>query len=258
MAKKDLVKAEEHLPSKFDYGDDQGAGYDNQTQEDKALPWLALLQDLSPQVKKGEGHIEGAEPGMFCNTLTRELFPEGVEVVFATTEHVFCEYKPDRGGFIGRRGIDDAEVVEARRTQEFGKYHTTEGNDLIETFYYYGVFTENCMPFIMGITSTKIKHYKQFNSRLDMYRTPDRGQKPPMYAHRIFLTAFTERKKNNDFFNIRIRGAVEDDLDKGLLEPSDPRFIAAKTLYNVVQRGEAKVDYEAQQSDDNKVSEDVF
>lgn len=263
MAKKnEIAKSEEYLPGKFDYGDDVDGGFENQTQEDRALPWLTLLQELSPQVKKGEHNIEGAEPGMFCNTLTKEIFPDGVEIVIASTEHVFCEWKPKMGGFVGRRSLNDPEIVRVRREQEFGKYTSKDGNDLIETFYIYGAIAKEGAdpePFIMGITGTKIKAYKQFMQRAKMFRHGPERQKAPLYAHRVLVTSFEDRRGNNDFWNISLRGAVGDKLENGLLEPSDPRFLAAKALSREVISGDAKVDYDAQQPDSaGETEHDVF
>jgi hypothetical protein len=266
MAKKDLAKnAEERLPSKFDYSEDAADGFQNQTMEDCALPWLNLLQDLSPQIKKGEHNIDGAEQGMFCDTLSKEIFDgeQGLEIVIAATEHVFCEWKPKMGGFVGRRDIRDPEVVNARQTQTFGEYKSKAKNDLIETFYVYGVRASaepggEPVSFIMSITGTKIKTYKQFNQRLKMFQTGETGNRhrPPIYAHRVLLTSFPDRKGTNDFFNLKIAGAVGDDLEAGLLELGDVRYQAAKALCRSMFAGEAKVDYDAQQQGAGKKNDD--
>ena len=270
MAKKEIAKAEEHLPSTYDYSEDAGDGFQNQTTEDRSLPWFNLLQDLSPQIKKGEEHIEGAEQGMFCDTLSKELFngEKGVEIVIAATEHIFCEFKPKRGGFVSRRELNDPEVVNARQTQKFGEYKSEAGNDLVDTFYVYGVREDvnggEPIPFITAITSTKIKTYKRFMQRVNMMQTGPPGQRirPPLYAHRVLLTSFSATKGSDQFFNLTIAGAVGDDLERGLLEPGDIRFQAAKALCRSMFAGEAKVDYTAQQSgktgSDDDAGDDVF
>lgn len=58
---------------------DSSRGNENVSSEDLQLPRLDVLQALSPQInKKKENYIDGAEVGMLFNTLTGELYPEGV------------------------------------------------------------------------------------------------------------------------------------------------------------------------------------
>ena len=54
---------------------DAGAGSQNMTQEDLALPFLKVLGQLSPEVNKQNAKfISGAEPGMIVNSVTKELY----------------------------------------------------------------------------------------------------------------------------------------------------------------------------------------
>ena len=53
---------------------DAGAGSQNMTQEDLALPFLKVLGQLSPEINKQNAKfINGAEPGMIVNSVTKEL-----------------------------------------------------------------------------------------------------------------------------------------------------------------------------------------
>lgn len=266
---KELKKRSAAALAKMDYGEDVGGGFENQTAEDRALPWLTLLQDLSPQIKKKEHKIEGAEIGMFCNTLSKELYPaEGIEVVFAATEHVFCEWKPKMGGFVGRRACNDPEVLHAKNTQTFGEWKTEAKNDLIETFYVYGVIPHNDgrepEAFIMSFTGTKIKAYKVFMQRVNMVQVGEPGSKcrPPLFAHRVILSSYDDTKSGNDFKNVKLKGVANDDLEQGLLEMEDVRYQAARALSKIVVAGDAKVDYEAQRegarSEDDGDGDGVF
>jgi len=54
---------------------DAGAGSQNMTQDDLALPFLKVLGQLSPEVNKQNAKfISGAEPGMIVNSVTKELY----------------------------------------------------------------------------------------------------------------------------------------------------------------------------------------
>ncbi len=57
---------------------DANAGSQNMTQEDLALPFLKVLGQLSPEVNKQNAKfINGAEPGMIVNSVTKELYDGG-------------------------------------------------------------------------------------------------------------------------------------------------------------------------------------
>ena len=54
---------------------DVGLGNENVRPEDQMIPRLSLLQAMSPEVTMGhEKFIDGAHPGLLCNSLTDELY----------------------------------------------------------------------------------------------------------------------------------------------------------------------------------------
>ena len=60
-------------PSMFEADANQGLG--QLGMDDLAIPFLRILSDTSPQIKKRDPlYIEGAESGMIYNTLTKEIF----------------------------------------------------------------------------------------------------------------------------------------------------------------------------------------
>lgn len=60
----------------------QGRGNENVGTKDLVIPRLELIQALSPAVVKGDPmFIKGAEPGMYTNSVTRELYGEEVTVI---------------------------------------------------------------------------------------------------------------------------------------------------------------------------------
>src|SRR5215469_6642375 len=75
-------------------------------QEDQLLPLIYVLQSNSPVVdRRGEVHIEGAEPGHFW--LRNSLHPiadgeTGIEVIPCEMVRTWIEWLPNRQGFVGR------------------------------------------------------------------------------------------------------------------------------------------------------------
>ena len=78
---------------------DAGAGSQNMTQEDLALPFLKVLGQLSPEISKQNAKfINGAEPGMIVNSVTKELYDgkKGIDVIPVHYERQYVEWQ-DRG-----------------------------------------------------------------------------------------------------------------------------------------------------------------
>src|SRR5580765_1365472 len=75
-----------------------------------ALPFLSILQGLSPQVQRGTPqYLAGAAPGMIYNTVTKDL-AESRDVVVLRRTHTYCFWQPRDagGGFRGENPATDA------------------------------------------------------------------------------------------------------------------------------------------------------
>jgi hypothetical protein len=63
------------MPSTILFREDSEKGFENVRQEQLALPILKLLQNGSGEAqKRNQNYVEGAEPGMFLNTVTKKLY----------------------------------------------------------------------------------------------------------------------------------------------------------------------------------------
>ena len=90
------------------------AGFEDLSIEVMSLPFINILQDLSPQVKKkSDNYVEGAEPGMFFNTGTKEVFAY-LDVTVVKFEHTFLRWRPNRGGYFGQ--FSPEEVLKLRQS----------------------------------------------------------------------------------------------------------------------------------------------
>ena len=66
------------------FEDDSHAGFENVKTESLAPPILKLLQNGSAEAKKmNQNYIQGAEPGMLLNTVTKQLYDgsKGINVI---------------------------------------------------------------------------------------------------------------------------------------------------------------------------------
>src|SRR5450631_1544355 len=102
-AKQELAVVKEpniiHLPEGLSLEDlikDSGAGVDTMTSGDVALPYLYILQALSPIVNPAASqYIEGAQASMLYNNVSQELYDgrkEGLIVVPCYYERKYVEW----------------------------------------------------------------------------------------------------------------------------------------------------------------------
>ena len=96
---KEVIKKEEGALATTMFEADANKGSQNITQEDLALPFLKVLMPLSPEVNKMDGkYVEGAEPGMIFNSVTKELYngAKGINVLPCHYLKQYVEWQ-DRG-----------------------------------------------------------------------------------------------------------------------------------------------------------------
>ena len=250
--KKAVVKKEEtSLPAVYDYGEHSGAGFEGTSREDFVVPFIYLLQAISPMVAERDD----AKAGMLVNTATGELFPaeegkgDGIAFIPCYRQHLYVEWKPREagGGFVAQHATDSDIVRHCRETQAFAEFKTPANNDLIETFYVYGLLVKPdglIDQVIIAFTSTKVKVYKQFMTRADTIRikTPSGGLvKPPIFAHRYRVTSVSQKNTQGTFFNLRVN-FDGDNAEAARLAPTDPIYQAAVQFYELAKDGMLKVD----------------
>jgi len=263
MAKNKASEDEKAL-TVLDYGDQDGAGFEGVDETHLKIPFLSLLQDMSDEVKEShDKYIDGAKPGMLMNSVTKELYPEGIEFIPACVDHCFVEWIPRKrgGGFVQRHAMTDHTVKQAKaeaagklqlsiqRQEEDG---STVINDLIETFYIAGALVTELgpQPMILAATSSKIGPYKAWMTRLNMFTIAKPGggkQRPPLFAHRVKISSFNDSNTKGDFANLKIEAFVENDLTKSLItDLNSETFLKGKEVRQLLGTGEATFDYESQ------------
>jgi hypothetical protein len=87
---------------------DSGSGMENLTSDVLQIPFLTILQALSPQVTRGNAeYIKDAQQGMIFNTLTKQVYPAIaaddepgilVSAVYFATKHIEWKDRKKGGG----------------------------------------------------------------------------------------------------------------------------------------------------------------
>ena len=239
------------------YGEYANEGFENVTSDDLSIPFLTVMQSNSPEIKPEAKGGLGLDVGQLFNTVTQEAFDgdTGVGLIPAITKHEWVEWATrDSGdGFVARYDCDDPLILEAKATQAFGQY-THEGNNLVETYYIYGVLydvesQESLGAAVVSFSKTKIKRYKRLMSALRAFQlnVPDengspRRITPPLFAHSLVVCSCDDSNKKGEFQNFNIVPS-NGDLRGSLIDAEDPRFQEAVMLKKSIDKGEAKAAY---------------
>jgi hypothetical protein len=114
-----------------------GYGQENVTAVNVLLPRLAILQTLSPQLKKNKvEYIPGAEIGDWCELGTGDIFKGEVEVIPCHFVTQYIQWKKNRGGFAGNLGTD-ASCLQQTTLNEKRQNILPSGDSIVETAQWY-------------------------------------------------------------------------------------------------------------------------
>lgn len=245
-----------------DFGDDAGKGMENVGHEEFRVPFLRVLQSNSPQCKPPTaGGLAGAKAGMIINLATNDLYDGEAGLIFVPTSraHNFVEYVPrdSGGGFVGIHEANEPLILELRAKHgKFGKLITNDGNEIVETFYLYGIAIapdSTIFRCLVAFASTQIKKYQNFITRYMNIKYPMAdGQMvlPPLWAHRWNLGTAYEKNKKGEFFGWRLRMAelnpdgTEAPARKSLMNKNGALYVAGREFYQMIETGTAKADFQ--------------
>lgn len=198
---------------------DAGRGFENMTPADLAIPFILILQALSPQVKRGEQQIKGANEGDIYNSVTGTVFSgeEGIYFIPAAYRKAWVEWTPreEGGGFIAQH--DSADILQQTTKNEKGQDVLPNGHIIVTTAYHYGVVvdpvTGDLTNAVISMTSTQLKKSRKWNSVMSNMKLsrPD-GTKfvPPMFGFMYKLTTVQESNEVGSWsgWNIEFVGQV--------------------------------------------------
>ena len=214
------TRKEGALPSTALYEGDAHAGFENVNTTSLALPILKLLQNGSGEAqKRNQNYVEGAEPGMFLNTVTKKLYDgtKGMEVVPCYYKLEYQEWA-DFGTGSGRpENIFDANSdILSKTKNENGKDRLENGNYIQTVGQHYvlirdGNSTENAL---ISMSSSQGKVSRKWNSMMMSITLDGKNgpYTPPSFSHKYRLTSVLNSGKGNQWygFNVTKIGSVEE------------------------------------------------
>jgi len=192
-----VPKKEESAPLARLYEGSANAGFEGTTSEDYALPFLKLLQKMSPEVDPDDGaHVEGAKAGMYYDTATGELL-ESVDFVPCHYRRAVVEWRDreEGGGFVAQHEPGYEQQFERG---DGGRWKTATGTYLADTRYFFGLRLKDdgsVVPDVVSFGSTQIKKARAWLTRLQALKfVRGDGSRAtfPIFAHVWRLTSVPE------------------------------------------------------------------
>jgi hypothetical protein len=215
---------------------DANTGFGNMDTEDYALPFLRVLGQLSPECNKRDAkYVDGAEPGMIFNTVTKQLYDgeAGVNVIPCYYKREYVEWS-DRGegtsAPVAIQTVDSGIIKDATRDASY-KDRLPNGNYLENTASYF-VTIDDGTSALISMKSTQLKVSRSWNSMMNSIKLKGKNGMftPAMYSHVYNLKTVQQSNDKGTWFGWTVEkvGPVQ---DKDLYE-------AAKSFASSVNKGD--------------------
>jgi len=168
----DIATKQDGALATLDFVKDSGMGLENIDKGDLALPFLKLLQSGSDETKKKHAkYVEGAEAGMFYNTVTKKLYSgeKGIEVIPVFYRMTYPEWAPferkEGRPIHNDRGVD----ILTKTTQNAQNKDVLEnGNQIIKTANHFVIINgDRPEKALMTMKSTQLKESRNWNSLME-------------------------------------------------------------------------------------------
>ena len=217
---KQVTIKKENLPSDILFEADAAKGLENVKTENLALPILKLLQNGSGEAqKRNQNYVEGAEPGMFLNTVTKKVYDgaKGIEVVPCYYKLEFQEWA-DFGTGSGRpENIFDAssDILSKTTKDPGGKDRLDNGNYILTVGQHFVLIVDGDItePALISMSSSQGKVSRKWNSMMASITLEGKNGPftPATYSHKYVLSSVLNSGKGNQWYGFNVvRGAMVD------------------------------------------------
>lgn len=213
--KNEVAVKEDKLPIEADFLDELTADADeyaeSMSQDDMSIPFLLMLQALSPACTEGKPEYnEKAKPGRLYNTVDAQVFDvknRPLTVIPVYYKPCFLEWVPRSsgdGGFAGEHTVEEglrAITMRNDKGEDIIQPDSpvgTPGNQLsaTHTHFLYVIDEDTGLgePVVASLASTQIKHSKKFNALVNKTKVPGTQKTAPRFFGVYEVTSILETK----------------------------------------------------------------
>ena len=207
------LKKEAGLPSTILFEDDAAAGFENVKTTSLALPILKLLQNGSGEAqRRNQNYVDGAEPGMLLNTVTKKLY-DGAKGVLVIPCHYKLEYQEwaDFGTGSGRpENIfpDGSDILEQTTKDGSGKDRLENGNYILTVGQHFVLIIsdDGAEQALISMSSSQGKISRKWNSMMMSISLDGKNGSytPPSFSHSYKLTTVLNSGKGNQWYGYNV------------------------------------------------------
>ena len=216
------IKKQAGLPSSILFEDDAAHGFENVKTTSLALPILKLLQNGSGEAqRRNQNYVDGAEPGMLLNTVTKKLY-DGAKGISVIPCHYKLEYQEwaDFGTGSGRpENIfpDGADILAQTTKDGSGKDRLENGNYILTVGQHFVLIVgdDGTEQALVSMSSSQGKVSRKWNSMMMSISFDGKNgpYTPPSFSHSYKLTTVLNSGKGNQWYgyNVVKEGPVKDE-----------------------------------------------
>jgi len=196
-----------------------GTGLEEMTTEDFAIPFIRVLQPLSPQVQKQDGkYVAGASAGDLYNTVTDEVYDgeKGISIVPCAYTKKYLEWIPrEKGGGLVNPNHDISILSKCVRDEVTNRFITPDGNEIVETAQFFILVLEDePQQAVLAFTSTQLGVARKWSTMLRMARVQNNkgvSVGAPMFAYTYKLTTNTQSNEKGSWngYSVNQEGITE-------------------------------------------------
>jgi|TARA_A100001015_G_scaffold66562_1_gene73620 hypothetical protein len=214
------TKKEAQTPSSILFRDDANKGFENVRQESLALPILKLLQNGSGEAqKRNQNYVEGAEPGMFLNTVTKKLYDgdKGINVIPCYHKTEYQEWAEFGTGSGRPENIYPADSdILSKTTKDGARDRLPNGNYILNVHQNFVLIVGDdghAESALISMSASQGKVAKKWLSlQMSQTMSDDQGTfTPASFAFAYKLTSVLNSGKGNQWYgyNVVTAGAVK-------------------------------------------------
>lgn len=191
-----------------DWSQYQSTGFENVQQSDLGIPFLVILQKLSPEIDEDHPQhesstIEGCGVGDIVNTVSREIIHKANEdpliVVPFSYRRAWVEWTPrESGGGIVKTHTTDAILRETQRNEK-NQDVLPNGNIIVTTAYFFVLIGEGeeAQQAVISLTGTQLKKARGWLNLAS--NNKQEGNVLPMFSRRYALSTIAESNEKGSW-----------------------------------------------------------